>query len=113
MSMLQDTLNQVRSRVSQVRSKIQLGGMAGKMTGQSVGGGKVVQQAKQRANQLSRRMMERKPGILSMVKEFTPGERAKQIFSPQTGHRTTGSEDMSVVGRSPKPADGRGMSFVR
>ena len=73
-----------------------------------LGGGAFVEQARRRANVAARRMTERKPGIIPMVKEFRPGERLRQFF-PQVTDRG----DMSVMDDGAYPADGRGISIMQ
>jgi len=79
------------------------------MAGQQMrlGGGAFVEQARRRANVVARRMAERKPGVIPMVKEFRPGERLREFF-PQVTDRG----DMSVMDEGAYPADGRGISIM-
>jgi len=81
--------------------------------GKKLGGGMVVRQAKAKADRISRRLMERKPGIMGQVKEFKPGSRVKGIFG-QSNLRgaVTDSRRMSVEG-VPKETVPRGRNRGR
>jgi len=92
--------------VEQARTRIQTRGFSGQQM--RLGGGAFVEQARRRANVAARRMTERKPGIIPMVKEFRPGERLRQFF-PQVTDRG----DMSVMDDGAYPADGRGISIMQ
>ena len=92
--------------VEQARTRIQTRGFAGQQM--RLGGGAFVEQARRRANVAARRLTERKPGIIPMVKEFRPGERLRQFF-PQVTDRG----DMSVMDDGAYPADGRGISIMQ
>lgn len=91
--------------VEQARGRIQTRGFAGQQM--RLGGGAFVEQARRRANVAARRMAERKPGVIPMVKEFRPGERLREFF-PQVTDRG----DMSVMDEGAYPADGRGISIM-
>lgn len=103
MSGVQDMIQNVKGRVKEVRE--QLMGGSGRMMGENLrvgkklGGGMMVRQAKAKADRISRRLMERKPGIMSQVKEFKPGSRVKRVFG-QSSLRgaVTDSRRMSVEG---------------
>ncbi len=91
--------------VEQARARIQTRGFAGQQM--RLGGGAFVEQARRRANVAARRLAERKPGVIPMVKEFRPGERLREFF-PQVTDRG----DMSVMDEGAYPADGRGISIM-
>ena len=91
--------------VEQARTRVKARGFAGQQM--RLGGGAFVDQARRRANVAARRLAERKPGVIPMVKEFRPGERLRQFF-PQVTDRG----DMSVMDEGAYPADGRGISIM-
>jgi len=72
------------------------------------GGGALVDQARSRADMISRRAMERRPSIIPKVKELRLGERVRG-FLPQVTDRG----DMSVMEEGAYPADGRGISIMQ
>lgn len=82
-----------------------------------LGGGALVEQARQRANIAARRLSERKPGVIPMVKEFKPGERVREIlgqpgaFGQREITDLSVEKDMSIAGARPAyPFDGRDMA---
>lgn len=120
MSGVQDMIQNVKGRVQGMREQFMGGSglMSGRMggnirVGKKLGGGMVVRQAKAKADRISRRLMERKPGIMSQVKEFKPGSRVKRVFG-QSSLRgaVTDSRRMSVEG-VPKETVPRGKNRGR
>ena len=97
---------QLGKLAEQARTRIQTRGFSGRQM--RLGGGAFVEQARRRANVAARRMTERKPGIIPMVKEFRPGERLRQFFPSVTDRG-----DMSVMDDGAYPADGRGISIMQ
>jgi len=114
---VQEGVERARSRATQFRSQFggklggqlsgklggQLGGKLGgqlgsRLSGQKIGGGALMTKAKTTMNKMSRRMIERKPGIMSMVKEFKPGSRVGDVF----GHTVQNPrvKNMSIEGTS-------------
>ena len=117
MSGVQDMIQNVKGRVKEVREQF-MGG-SGRMMGgglrgaKKLGGGMVVRQAKAKADMISRRLMERKPGIMSQVKEFKPGSRVKRVFGQsKLRGAVTDSRRMSVEG-VPKEIVPRGLNRGR
>lgn len=92
--------------LEQARARIQTRGFAGQQM--RLGGGAFVEKARSRADIASRRMAERKPGVIPMVKEFKPGERLRQFF-PQVTDRG----EIAVMEEGAYPADGRGISIMQ
>ena len=116
MSAVQDMIQNVKGRVKEMREQFTGGsgrGAGGFRVGKKLGGGMVVRQAKAKADGISRRLMERKPGIMSQVKEFKPGSRVKKVFG-QSSLRgaVTDSRRMSVEG-VPKETVPRGLNRGR
>lgn len=116
MSGVQDMIQNVKGRMQEMREQFMGGSgrMGGNLrVGKKLGGGMVVRQAKAKADSISRRLMERKPGIMSQVKEFKPGSRVKKVFG-QSGLRgaVTDSRRMSVEG-VPKETVPRGKNRGR
>lgn len=127
---VQELRSRLQTRMGAVRARVPTGGILGKgqmRLGQGqmrLGGGALVEQARQRANIAARRMAERKPGVIPMVKEFKPGERVREIIGQQGvfGQREItdtdvgrfgigGDRDMSIAGARPAyPFDGRDMA---
>ena len=83
MSNLEEMRNKAQQKISEVRSRIQ----SRTLRRPSVGQGTIITQVMTRADRLTARIQERKPSLLPMVKEFKPGERVKQILTPQTANR--------------------------
>jgi len=96
--------------VEQARTRIQARGFAGQQM--RFGGGALVEQARRRADVATRRLTERKPGVIPMVKEFRPGERVRQLFGEREITDLSVERDMSIAGERPAyPYDGREMSI--
>ena len=91
--------------MEQARARVQARGFAGQQM--RLGGGAFVEQARRRADMVSRRAMERRPGVIPMVKELRLGERVRG-FLPQVTDRG----DMSVMDEGAYPVDGRGISIM-
>ncbi len=116
MAAVQDMIQNVKGRVKEMREQFMGGsgrGAGNLRVGKKLGGGMVVRQAKAKADGISRRLMERKPGIMSQVKEFKPGSRVKRVFG-QSSLRgaVTDSRRMSVEG-VPKETVPRGLNRGR
>lgn len=129
----QEFRSRVKSKVAEVRTLVSARGLAGQqmrlgggaliekararvygqgITGQQMrlGGGALVEKARSRADMAARRMAERKPGIIPMVKEFRPGERVRGLFGDRAITDLSIEKDTSVIGRPAYPFDGRDMS---
>ena len=127
---VQEFRTRVQTRISEVRTRVQARGLRGQqmqlgggrlaeqirtrvrapvLAGQQVrvGGGALAEQVRRRADMVSRRAMERRPGVIPMVKELRLGERVRG-FLPQVTDRG----DMSVMDEGAYPADGRGISIM-
>jgi len=103
---VQELRNRVMERVAQVRGRVGMRGMAGQQV--MVGKGALIEQARRRADEIARRLAERRPGIIPMVKEFKPGQRVRQFFPAITDNPNI--PDMAIESRPAKPADGRDMA---
>ncbi|GAH68341.1 unnamed protein product [marine sediment metagenome] len=90
----------------QIRTRVRAPVLAGQQV--RVGGGALVEQVRRRADMVSRRAMERKPGVIPMVKELRLGERIRGVFA-----QVTDRGDMSVMDDGAYPADGRGISIMQ
>lgn len=105
---IEELRGRVMGRMSEVRSRARSGGFMGQglsRQGMKLGGGQLVSQARQRANMASRRLSERKPGMIPMVKEFKPGQRLRQFFPEITDYK-----DMAVEAYPAYPSNGRDMA---
>jgi len=49
-----------------------------------VGGGALIERARQRVETITARIKERKPEIVPRIREWKPGARIKEILAPQT-----------------------------
>jgi len=49
-----------------------------------VGGGALIERAKQRVETITARIKERKPEIVPKIREWKPGERIRELLAPQT-----------------------------
>lgn len=102
---MEEVRGRARSKIEQLRGRVMTRGGGGFLSQRSqvmVGKGALVEQARRRANQVSRRLMERKPGIIPMVKEFKPGQRVRQLFGQITDNPAI--DDMAVMGVRADPA---------
>lgn len=61
-------------------------------------------QARARADQVSRRLMERRPGVIPMVKEFRPGQRIRRFYGDRAITDLGVGRGLSVAGRPAYPA---------
>lgn len=77
---LEEIRTRVKKRTDEIRGRLGTGGTIRRQ----VGNGALVNQMMSRANTITARIQERKPGIIPMVKEFKPGERIKKVITPQT-----------------------------
>ena len=72
--------NRAKVKVTQLRGRIGgLRGQKGLRAQPKLGGGELVKRARGKADQLMRRVKERKPGFIPMVKEFKPGSRIRKV----------------------------------
>lgn len=71
-----------------------------------LGGGALLEEAMKRAETITARIQERKPGVIPMVKEFRPGERIKRILAPVRGS-IVDSGQLSVEGEESYPVNER------
>lgn len=117
--------SRARSRVEEVRSRVQakrgtvLGheGVTGVRPQMKMGGGQLIQQVRQRADQVTARIQERKSGLIPKVQEFKPGERIRKVLTPQTtgyNPEIVSHAGLSVEGEEFKLrlADQRGLSVI-
>lgn len=82
--------NEIRQRAQQRIAEVRGTISTRKNTGtQRFGNGVIVNNIMNKANTISQRIMERKPGMIPMVKEFKPGDRLRQVMSPQPAIRRT------------------------
>lgn len=80
---LRNIREKVKTRVREITGRRALRGQV------RVGGGAMIEKARQRAEQVTARIKERKPQIIPKIKEFRPGERIKEILAPQgSGYRS-------------------------
>lgn len=93
---VQQGIERFRERAKGIRGQA----LGGRLAGQKIGNGALISQAKGTMNRMSRRLIERKPGVMSMVKEFKPGSRVKGIFGHAVLNPRIGS--MSVEGSPAK-----------
>ena len=49
-----------------------------------VGGGALIERARQRVETITARIKERKPEIVPKIREWKPGERIRELLAPQT-----------------------------
>ena len=49
-----------------------------------IGGGALIERTRQRLDQITARIKERKPLIIPKIKEWKPGSRIREILAPQT-----------------------------
>jgi len=74
-------IDRVRSRIQQIRARRPL---LGQTRGQQViGGGALIERTRQRLDQITARIKERKPMIIPKIKEWKPGSRIREILAPQ------------------------------
>ena len=74
-------IDRVRSRIQQIRARRSL---LGQTRGQQViGGGALIERTRQRLDQITARIKERKPMIIPKIKEWKPGSRIREILAPQ------------------------------
>ncbi len=75
-------VERVRSRIQEIRARRPL---LGQTRGQQViGGGALIEKTRQRLDQITARIKERKPLIVPKIKEWKPGSRIREILAPQT-----------------------------
>ena len=71
-------VERVRSRIQEIRARRPLLGQ------QVIGGGALIEKTRQRLDQITARIKERKPLIVPKIKEWKPGSRIREILAPQT-----------------------------
>lgn len=92
MSAVQDIIGNIRSKVRSTRDNMKMGNM---------GSGGMIRKARTRADRLTSRIKERKPNVKSMVKEWKPGSRVKEVVgSGSKGLRGAVTDKMSSSPRS-------------
>ena len=62
-----------------------------------IGNGAILSNVMNRANSITTRIQERKPGMIPMVKEFKPGDRLKTIMKPQISPQVQVIEQRSAL----------------
>jgi len=74
-------VEKVRSRIQEIRAR-----RPKLLRGQEmvVGGGALIERTRQRVEQITARIKERKPMIVPKIKEWKPGERIRELLAPQT-----------------------------
>ena len=77
---LEELRDRAKQRLEEIRNKFQIGSIRS----QPIGEGSVFNKMRSRADRITARIQERKPGLLPMVNEFKPGQRVKKILTPQT-----------------------------
>jgi hypothetical protein len=134
MSIAMDIQSRVRQRIEEIRGALRggklLGGQAEQAAGvvgglqlprllgvggaPKVGGGQLVSEARRRAEAITARVMERKPGLIPAVQEWRPGERLKKVLAPQGGFKSSIVDRgaMAVEGEPAYPADRRNISVM-
>lgn len=79
-------LDEVRSRVREIRPSSRM-----------VGGGTIVNEIMNRADRMTARISERKPGLIPLVKEFRAGARLKKVLSPSVVDRGNMSIESDIA----------------
>jgi len=124
----QDTIKQMRGRVKSAKGNLLGGKLGGKLlggkiggkllngqllgqgmgmlSGQKLGSGKVMGTARSTIDRMTRQMIERKPGVISMVKEFRPGSRMTQMLRGEAIHLNRGP-GASVDGTAARISGGK------
>jgi len=98
-------VERIRSRIQQVRARAPLGGQ------KVVGGGTLINRARQRAETVTLRIKERKPQLVPKIREWKPGTRIRQVLAPQYYGGVMDKPGMSVeTEREQRLADQRGIS---
>jgi len=119
---LQEMIKQAKGRAMQAKGKVMkgqimkgqllsgkmLGGIYGKkiLGGGSLGSGKMMNAARSTTDRVTRQLMERKPGIIPMVKEFKPGGRISKVFRGETVNLRSGI-DAAVDGTAARISGGK------
>ena len=73
-------ISRVRSRIQEIRARRLLG----QTRGQVIGGGALIERTRQRLDEITAKIKERKPLIIPKIKEWKPGSRIREILAPQT-----------------------------
>ena len=74
-------VERVRSRIQEIRARRPL---LRQTRGQVIGGGALIERTRQRLDEITARIKERKPLIVPKIKEWKPGSRIREILAPQT-----------------------------
>jgi len=74
-------VERIRSRIQEIRARRPV---LGQTRGQIVGGGALIEKARQRVERVTARIKERKPELVPKIREWKPGTRIKEILAPQT-----------------------------
>ena len=85
-------VERVRSRIQEIRARRSL---LGQTRGQVIGGGALIERTRQRLDEITARIKERKPLIVPKIKEWKPGSRIREILAPQTYYG--GVMDLSLI----------------
>lgn len=102
----------VQSKVAQMkgRFRMQQGGFAKGLSGQRIGGGQIANKVRSRLDQATRKIKERRPGMIPQVKEFKPGKRIRQMIPTAGRSRSRIRPDLTSL---PMPTrSGKGMSIA-
>jgi len=115
----QDTIKQMRSRVKSAKGNLLGGKLGGKflngqflgqgmgiLSGQKLGSGKVMSTARSTVDRMTRQLIERKPGVISMVKEFKPGSRMTGLLRGEVVHLKRGP-DAAIDGTAARISGGK------
>jgi len=76
-------VERVRSRIQEIRARRPVLGQR-QTRGQVVGGGALIERARQRVESVTARIKERKPELVPKIREWKPGARIKELLAPQT-----------------------------
>ena len=74
-------VERVRARIQEIRARRPL---LGHTRGQVIGGGALIERTRQRLDEITAKIKERKPLIIPKIKEWKPGSRIREILTPQT-----------------------------
>ena len=113
---IQKIRNRAKAKVTQLRGRV--GGMRGQKgirAQPKLGGGELVNRVRGKADQLMRKVKERKPGFIPMVKEFKPGSRIRKVIPTKLrgsdftdlSSRTRSGRQFSIEGEPAKPYNRR------
>jgi len=77
-------VEKVRTKIQEIRARRPKLLAQRQTRGQVIGGGALIERARQRVETLTARIKERKPQLIPKVKEWKPGERIREVLAPQT-----------------------------